>query len=142
MGTDRRDGPPFPRRLARLLLPPAASSAATARAAVRAAVAHRVGADVLPTVELLTCELVTNAIVHARTPCELRVIEPSEGVVRVEVHDRHGVPQHLSSPASAHPSEDHGRGLGLIDALSTAWGTTIDPPGQPPGKTVWVEVRD
>jgi anti-sigma regulatory factor (Ser/Thr protein kinase) len=83
-------------------------------------------------VTLLTSELVTNAVVHARSPVDLDVDCLHDGV-RVCVHDRgEGVPvrRHVSIEATS------GRGLALVDTLARRWG--IDP--EPAGKAVWFEV--
>jgi hypothetical protein len=78
-------------------------------------------------------ELVANAVMHARTPIVVQVVElPNEA--RVEVHDdspRLPVTGLLSTEANS------GRGLMLVAAVSHAWG--VDPvPGD--GKTVWFTV--
>ena len=83
---------------------------------------------------LLTSELVTNAILHARSDLSIEV-ERDDDVVRVTVHDgspqkphrqRHGV--HAGT----------GRGLGLLAALATGWGS--GPSGPPYRKAVWFEL--
>jgi anti-sigma regulatory factor (Ser/Thr protein kinase) len=83
-------------------------------------------------VELLTSELATNALRHAASP--LTVIVRYDGrAVRVEVGD--GSPE-LPTSRSPGLSEPHGRGLMLIDALSSGWGVTPTRDG----KRVWFEV--
>jgi Stage II sporulation protein E (SpoIIE) len=83
-------------------------------------------------VVLLTSELATNAVVHAKTPYDV-TIETSPSIVRVLVRDgsRHG----LKLAARGRESET-GRGLGLVASLASDWGADI----APPGKTVWFEV--
>lgn len=83
--------------------------------------------------ELVVTELVTNAVLHAAGPI-LVTIRPAGSTVRVEVTD-HGTnfaltPRHL-------PMSMTGRGLGLVAAFASAWGTE---PAEG-GKTVWVELR-
>jgi PAS domain S-box-containing protein len=78
---------------------------------------------------LATSELVTNAVVHGHPPVDLRVrIEGSD--VLIEVRDRA-----TYQPRKLRPDEDeeHGRGLQIIAALSTRWGTRPTEHG----KAVW-----
>jgi CheY-like chemotaxis protein len=82
---------------------------------------------------LVVSELVSNAVVHARSACEVR-LGLSPVVVRVEVIDGGaGTPDPLP-PSRTRP---HGRGLNLIDAVANAWG--VDPQ-QAGGKVVWAEI--
>lgn len=86
------------------------------------------------TVALVVSELATNAVLHARTPFEVKV-EVSEGHVRIEVHDgtgRRPIRRFFSDQATS------GRGLRLIEELCRAWGVVADADGV--GKTVWAEV--
>ncbi len=81
---------------------------------------------------LLVSELVTNAILHARSPVDL-VVRKVRTAVRVEVYDEgSGVAQPLSSELDA----SAGRGLGLVQAVATRWG--VD--DAEVGKTVWFEI--
>ena len=81
---------------------------------------------------LLTSELVTNAILHARTPLRLGVVR-HDGRVLVAVADRNLV-QPEQQPYSA--DRTAGRGIVLIEALAERWGITkIDG-----GKAVWFMV--
>jgi PAS domain S-box-containing protein len=78
---------------------------------------------------LVTSELVTNAVVHGRPPIELRLrLEGAE--VLVEVRDRA-----MYQPRKLRPDEtdEHGRGLQIVAALSTRWGTRPTEHG----KAVW-----
>lgn len=91
--------------------------------------------EVTDVATLIVSELVTNAIVHAATPAELRA-KWADGVLRLEVLDHaEGNPP---DPRIAAPDDEGGRGLLLVDALSTAWGveSTDD------GKVVWAEVAN
>lgn len=116
-----------------LQLEPERSNVALARRFVMDAV-HRLGQDdVADVVELLVSELVTNAVLHAGTAVHLRVLG-EEARVRIEVSD--GI---QSRPSRRHYSAEAatGRGLGLVEALASDWGTRTDDAG----KTVWCTVE-
>ncbi|OLT29502.1 hypothetical protein BJF83_11480 [Nocardiopsis sp. CNR-923] len=109
---------------------------------VRAFVADRLGD--LPMVDdavLLTSELATNAVQH--TPSNLPeagfgvLIEHEHGHrVRVTVHDGGSF---FDAPYVAHPEPDaeHGRGLFLVDALATSWGSFVTLSG----RKTWFEIE-
>ncbi|HEY5834572.1 ATP-binding protein [Streptomyces sp.] len=90
--------------------------------------------------ELVLCEVLTNAVRHARAPRD-RLIETRferlRGGVRIEVHDANETkPVRREAPADA----DSGRGLALIDALTGGrWGVS-DREGA--GKLVWAVCAD
>jgi anti-sigma regulatory factor (Ser/Thr protein kinase) len=88
---------------------------------------------VVETAELLTDELVTNAIVHAQCKSYL-FIRALRGSVRVEVTDPDD-----RLPAMAAPDTDAlgGRGLVIVNGLASAWGIERAADG---GKTVWFEL--
>jgi anti-sigma regulatory factor (Ser/Thr protein kinase) len=115
-------------------LPPHLASARHARSFVRSAIEPLVPGEAADTVELLTSEVVTNALLHARTAPRVTVAG-REGAVRVAVEDgdptwpvRRTVPPYAVS----------GRGIGLVDELASAWGVEALPSA---GKRVWFEVR-
>ncbi|MET9898282.1 SpoIIE family protein phosphatase [Streptomyces sp. NPDC006446] len=91
---------------------------------------------------VVVSELVTNAVVHAGTDVELlcRLENPadgSSGPLVVEVSDHH--PSRAIRDDSAERSygtPEYGRGLGLVSALSEAWGITY----RPGVKTVWARL--
>ena len=95
--------------------------------------------DTCDTAALVVSELVTNAIVHTtsrRITCELRSLREGE-CLRIAVRDE----GHACSgprPAEGRPAEEHGRGLLLVAALSTAWGALEAETGA--GLTVWAEL--
>ncbi len=109
-------------------------SPAAARAFVRSELEERVPEPPLETAILLTSELVSNALLHARTEVDLLLIMAASGV-RVEVHDC-GVRQPPDAPPPAPLEATTGRGLMMVDALAQRWGVdgTVD------GKTVWFEL--
>jgi anti-sigma regulatory factor (Ser/Thr protein kinase) len=92
--------------------------------------------DVVDSVCLVVSELVTNAVLHAGTSCELTVSGPTSmagDVIRIEVTD--GDP---AAPMSKRYDVDaaSGRGLQLVEALSERYGTRRESGG----KAVWCEV--
>jgi len=82
--------------------------------------------------ELLVSELAANAVLHGRTSftVALRVLDHH---VRVSVSD-----QNPQAPVVQpdQPRAVTGRGMRLVDSLSSRWG--VEP--APPGKTVWFEL--
>src|SRR5262245_32969469 len=73
--------------------------------------------DRLDDLMLIGSELVTNAVVHARTPLRL-VVRYDGSRALAEVYD-----ENRRLPQAAHVATDGGgRGLFLIDALSRRWG--------------------
>jgi len=81
---------------------------------------------------LLAGELVTNAVIHGGGRFVLNV-EFRSARLRVSVAD--GAPQvPVVLPTSAF--QEHGRGMMLVDALATQWGTDV----HDVGKTVWFEL--
>ncbi|MCB5183485.1 ATP-binding protein [Streptomyces antimicrobicus] len=89
--------------------------------------------DVVDVAELLTTELVTNALVHTDQGAEVSAVLDASRL-RVEVRD------HTSrKPRPYVPNADdgtHGRGLFLVEQLADSWG--VDPLGG--GKVVWFEI--
>jgi hypothetical protein len=111
-------------------LPPEASSTPRARRFVRAALAGAVPPRVVDTAELCVSELVTNAVLHART--QIRVSVAENGVaVRLGVEDG-SLAQPLRAPRTRTAAT--GRGLTLLTTLATTWG--VDPAGAG-RKVVW-----
>ncbi|HEV8624250.1 MAG TPA: ATP-binding protein [Acidimicrobiia bacterium] len=119
---------------ATILLPGDVTTPAAARRFVRAAL-ESVETDpvVIETAELLTDELVTNAIVHARCKSYL-FIRAAKGIVRVEVTDPD---DRLPSMATLDTEALGGRGLVIVNGLASAWGVERTADG---GKTVWFEL--
>lgn len=90
-------------------------------------------AELEETVKLLVTELVTNAVRHADSHVEVK-LALSADVIRVEVKDKDPT---IPTPRQAEEMAESGRGLALIEALSTSWGVT--PIRE--GKKVWFELR-
>ncbi|MEA2828867.1 MAG: hypothetical protein QOG43_3306 [Actinomycetota bacterium] len=88
--------------------------------------------ELLDTVELLVSELVTNAVIHARSHVDVSVQLLSDRV-RIEVADQSqdGIRRReLTAEGSS------GRGISMVESLATAWGVTSNRQG----KAVWFEV--
>ena len=120
------------RRSVRLSLPPKATSPARARRFVLETLTAW-GVDGGDDLVLLASELVTNALLHARTPMTLTLAEDGPDVVRLAVTDGSAqVPQerHFSLESGT------GRGLRLLGSIALEWGVTEDGAG----KTVWCRV--
>ena len=78
---------------------------------------------------LLTSELVTNAVLHARTEIELGITVGDDSIV-VTVHDLD-----LARPEQdPYASREGGWGLGLVSALAEVSAMQTDPEG---GKVAW-----
>lgn len=90
--------------------------------------------DHLDAAVLVTSELVTNAVLHARTAIQLRLIVDGSKV-RIEVLDENS---RLPAPAACPPDATSGRGLALISSLAATWG--MDHRGD--GKVVWAELGE
>lgn len=126
------------RRIATAVYPAEPFSAGAARRFVRQTLLSwgqtADAADVVDEAVLLTSELVTNAILHARTPVEV-TCRLADGTIEVVVADERPVALVPVQPASDRPAEStHGRGLGLASALSWSWGVEY----APSFKAVWV----
>lgn len=80
---------------------------------------------------LVADELVTNALQHAAAPRRCRISLTGEQL-RIEVDD--AAPDRDPLPKA--PDRTGGRGLVLVDQLTSAWGVEH----HPDGKTVWAEV--
>lgn len=96
---------------------------------------HQLPDESLAVVLLLASELMSNAVLHGTGSVGLRLGWDGEGVL-VEVTDQ-------SPEVPVVQSLDHGalggRGLLLVDGLSSDWGVLTGESGQ--GKTVWFTLR-
>ncbi|MHB9858418.1 ATP-binding protein [Streptomyces sp. YIM S03343] len=122
----------------RVALPHSAAAVPVARALIRTALAGAEHGTDRDTAELLTAELVANAVEHTAgsTPIEL-VMELLPTGCRIEVHDPDPAPPgDLTRPGtdgSPDPWQEHGRGLLLIRSLSSSCGHRRSGSG----KAVW-----
>jgi anti-sigma regulatory factor (Ser/Thr protein kinase) len=119
-------------------LPPTTDSVPLARRFVRARLVDGAadGSVDLDTATLLVSEVVTNAILHARTTVTLTV-EVAGEVVRITVRDGSPIQPRIHSFAATSAT---GRGLRLLDRLAKRWGVDADPATG--GKVVWFEVGE
>lgn len=120
-------------QLVRMSVSPEPTSVGRARTFLRSALGDW-DADVFEeTATLLVSEVVTNLVLHARTVGEL-VVQLADDRLRVELHDgTRSLPQtkHYGLEATT------GRGIGLLDTMSAAWGAEVTPSG----KRVWFELE-
>jgi PAS domain S-box-containing protein len=87
-------------------------------------------ADAVFVTELVVSELVTNAIRHAESPIQLRLIR--DQTLICEVSDGSSTAPHLRRSCVL---DESGRGLLLVSQLTQRWGTRQTPHG----KTIWAE---
>ncbi|HEX3591781.1 MAG TPA: ATP-binding protein [Pseudonocardiaceae bacterium] len=91
-----------------------------------------VDGQIVSDVELIATELVTNAHLHGRPPIQFRLYYADPATLRMDVTD-----SAAALPRVMHPDSEaeHGRGLLLVQAMSTTWGVLK----VGTGKTVWAE---
>jgi anti-sigma regulatory factor (Ser/Thr protein kinase) len=107
-----------------------------ARASIRQLLGDRVSADFAADAQLLTSELVTNAVMYAPTGCRMSAwFIDAAGALRVEVSDAAPDVPSLRSPSAR--SSFGGRGLHLVASRSSDWGVEANGGG----KSVWFELR-
>ena len=80
---------------------------------------------------LCLSELVTNAVIHSHGGCTVRAVL-ADGTLTTTVLDS-GASGTAAVGALEDPLQVHGRGLGLVEALSTRWGYEVETDGA----TVW-----
>ncbi|MEH0937229.1 SpoIIE family protein phosphatase [Micromonospora psammae] len=122
----------------RVRLPADRRTPAAARAVVRAVLAEADLDDLLNEALLLTTELSTNAVEHARTELDIEVVADRVGLT-VTVSDFAAGPVDelvvgvRNESAEIGEVSERGRGLLLVDHFASRWGTTY----LPSGKGVW-----
>ena len=102
---------------------------------VRAAAEGGVTGMANQVVELLSSELLANAVLHGPSGAAIGIqVRHTPTAVRVSVSD-----SGVSSPVVLHrePSAPSGRGMAIVEAMSTRWGVEDHADG---GKTVWFEL--
>ena len=115
---------------AEIRLPCEATAPRSARRWLRQQLAVDPDSSVGDLAELLLTEVVTNVVVHARTPATVRVVEEGD-VVCVEVEDGSLTPPRRQEPSGG--DDESGRGMEMLDALAQRWGWRR----RPAGKVVW-----
>src|SRR5262249_39552743 len=124
--------PATARPVVRLSLPFDAGSVATAREVVRELCRDWEVVTHLGDAELVVSELVTNAILQAVRPLRLTIALRGAYLHRAVGDGSAQVPRPRPRPGDFGP-----RGLGVVDLLSKAWGSTP----YRDGKTVWAILR-
>ncbi|WP_329612885.1 ATP-binding protein [Streptomyces brevispora] len=118
-------------------LPARPESVAVARRMTRARLDEwRLDDDAHDAAILIVSELITNAVVHtasSRVVCELRCLDNR---LRIAVQDQGHQPGGPQLCRSA--DDEHGRGLLLVDAMCSAWGSRDA--GNGSGRIVWAEL--
>jgi Histidine kinase-like ATPase domain len=87
-------------------------------------------ADVADVAQLLAGEILTNVVLHTRTPLLQLAADVSGGTLRVSVSDSNPELPIVDQPSE---KEARGRGMMLVNALSKEWGVAQ----RPGGKLVW-----
>ena len=122
-----------------LVLAPIRTAPATARAFVRDVLGYwelaLPDATLVDRAVLVASELVTNAVVHARTDLRLRM-ELRGDLLHLAVRD--GSPRLLRLVTIPDPQAEGGRGLLVVEQLARAWGVNRHPDG---GKVVWCTLK-
>ncbi|MFF8908469.1 ATP-binding protein [Streptomyces olivaceoviridis] len=120
-------------------VPPAPGAVSAVRRCAAAALADwNVSEEIVEDALLVVSELVTNAIIHARPPAELRLsweAGDGGGTLRVEVTDTG--PAHAAGQRLGWLDPDeHGRGEAIVHALATRHGLRV----RRGGVTRWAEL--
>lgn len=122
-------------------LPGDVGAVAVARAYVRVLLGAT-GLSDAERVESLVSELVANAVQHSNSGRRERgmvklVLSDTGNAVHVDVIDEGSVGAIPQIPAQVDPLSEGGRGLWLVQELSSAWGWADDKRG----RVVWFEVK-
>ena len=117
---------------ARLELPGTPAAPSVARLFVRNLCQEWGAVAVCDVAELLSSELVTNAVIHARSAVSLEAAFDDTCTLRIDVYDRSeaDITQTPKTPAEG---AEGGRGLAIVSRLSFRWG--VERLAQ--GKRVW-----
>ncbi|MFC5925890.1 SpoIIE family protein phosphatase [Micromonospora vulcania] len=122
----------------RVRLPADRRTPAAARAVVRSVLTEAHLDELVNEALLLTTELTTNAVEHARTELDIEVIADEAGLAVTVSDFAPGAGDELTVGTRNDASEinevsERGRGLLLVDHFASRWGTTY----LPTGKGVW-----
>ena len=122
---------------AELRLPVQSTSPAVARRFAEANGCLEHGRETLDDALLLISELVTNSVLHGGPPIVLAIDCDGQGL---HVRVRDGGPT-LPERRTADDGAESGRGMTLVEMLSSTWGVEPVPDAQGAGKEVWFELR-
>jgi anti-sigma regulatory factor (Ser/Thr protein kinase) len=118
-------------------LPRSSSAAGIARRALRTLLAQADAYELVRDGELALSELIANAVSHTAGEVLLAVwLDRDAGLLRVEVTDEDPRPP---GDAAGTGSSGGGRGLKIVDAVTSTWGVEDRRDGA--GKTIWFELR-
>jgi anti-sigma regulatory factor (Ser/Thr protein kinase) len=115
-------------------LTPVPTAAREARSFVRST-ADVLEDDRLDDLLVLTSEVVTNAVLHARTPVELGITVTDDAVLVCVADGADGTPRHQDQS----DGRESGRGIMLVRELADEWG--VLPHDTKQGKAVWFLFR-
>lgn len=119
---------------AKVELPLRPEAAASARRIVAGVLGAWQLQDLVPDTQLVVSELIGNAYQHARDDEEVELeVVAHGGAVTIRVNDGSSLRPMLRAAAD---DETTGRGLRIVEAVSTRWGVA-DHEG---GKQVWAEI--
>src|SRR3954454_20727063 len=116
-------------------LPADATSPARARSVVADVLRRWQLPHLVDPATLLVSELVTNGVRHAGTGMRMTITRQSFVQIRIAVTDQ--APTADVQPRPRDDTSESGRGLFLVEHLSTGWGSAADDRG----KTVWFELQ-
>ncbi len=123
-------------------LQPELGAVADARRVVTSALCRWELPALIPDAELLASELVTNALIHARTGIAL-TLAVADGTLEVGVADRspEAIPHARTGEEAGEAAvedwrSEGGRGLQLVELVSDEWGVAV----MPEGKQVWFRI--
>jgi len=111
---------------ATVALPPAAASVRDGRRFVTGVLDTWGMPELVETAALLTSELLTNSVLHARTDIVLTLRRHDDGVEIVVRDGSRSAPRRRRHPADA----TTGRGLELLERLARSWDVSVDDEGK------------
>ncbi|MER7770049.1 ATP-binding protein [Kitasatospora sp. NPDC096140] len=135
-----RPGVPAPecalhRRLHLTLDPADLVAVGAVRQRLRSALSHWGVPELSDTAELLSSELVTNALLHTTKGAVFDAVLGSDDRLRIEVQDGASrLPGRRRDPEAEYATS--GRGLMLVEALADSWGVQL----RGDGKITWFEL--
>lgn len=124
---------PVPLRIRQRLEPTIHAPRVARELAARACATWELDSSAIPA-EIIASELVTNAVRHAGTVIDFRITR-LDHQLRMSVHDRAAEPARVQDPAE---SDDHGRGLLIVESVATGWGNVAVPDGKVVWASLWV----